>query len=170
MAGCAGLTDTGAGPTTGTGGTGPITLAIGHFAVPFFLLMSEHAKRRRAVLAAGAVWMLLMHLLDMYWLVMPGFLEHGPEPTGWGVAGWIRDLLHAAEFNRFDCFPSGHTMLTLVTLGLAWRHAPRLLWVLAPVGLALIVSTVALRYHYAVDVLAGALLAPLSLWLARRAA
>nr|WP_225312121.1 ABC transporter substrate-binding protein [Microbispora cellulosiformans] len=29
MAGCAGLTDTGAGPTTGTGGTGPITLAIG---------------------------------------------------------------------------------------------------------------------------------------------
>ncbi|GAA4206837.1 ABC transporter substrate-binding protein [Microbispora amethystogenes] len=29
VAGCAGLTDTGAGPTTGTGGTGPITLAIG---------------------------------------------------------------------------------------------------------------------------------------------
>ncbi|WP_405084020.1 ABC transporter substrate-binding protein [Microbispora sp. NBC_01389] len=29
VAGCAGLPDTGAGPTTGSGGTGPITLAIG---------------------------------------------------------------------------------------------------------------------------------------------
>jgi hypothetical protein len=56
-----------------------IALAIGHFAVPFFFLMSEHVKRRRVLLAAGASWMLLMHLLDMYWLVMPGFLEQGPD-------------------------------------------------------------------------------------------
>ena len=56
-----------------------VALAIGHFAVPYFFLMSEHAKRRRVLLAAGAAWMLLMHLLDMYWLVMPGFLEHGPD-------------------------------------------------------------------------------------------
>jgi hypothetical protein len=56
-----------------------IGLAIGHFAVPFFFLMSEHAKRRRVLLAAGAAWMLLMHLLDTYWLVMPVFLAQGPD-------------------------------------------------------------------------------------------
>jgi membrane-associated phospholipid phosphatase len=57
--------------------------------------------------------------------------------------------------------------VTLVTLWLARRSTPRLFWALLPIGTGLIVSTVALRYHYAVDVIAGALLVPPSLWLAR---
>ncbi len=46
-------------------------LAAGHFIVPFFFLMPRTIKRNVAALTAGAVWMLLMHLLDVTWLVMP---------------------------------------------------------------------------------------------------
>jgi hypothetical protein len=48
-----------------------LTLLIGHFALPFVLLISRHPKRVPHTLAALAAWMLLMHLGDIYWLVMP---------------------------------------------------------------------------------------------------
>lgn len=47
-------------------------LIFGHFIVPFFFLLSRNVKRRVPLLLAGAVWMLAMHLADIYWLVMPG--------------------------------------------------------------------------------------------------
>jgi hypothetical protein len=46
-------------------------LALGHFIIPFFFLMSRHIKRSRTALAAAAAWMLFIHLVDIYWLVMP---------------------------------------------------------------------------------------------------
>jgi hypothetical protein len=58
-----------------------IALAVGHFALPFFFLLPRLAKRRVAPLVVGSVWMLAMHYLDLYWLVMPVFHEHGPQPS-----------------------------------------------------------------------------------------
>jgi membrane-associated phospholipid phosphatase len=62
-----------------------------------------------------------------------------------------------------DVFPSGHTMLTLVTIVWAYQYRirirPYVLWV----GILLIIATVYMRYHYAVDLLAGAVLAVLCL-------
>ncbi|MBI2374906.1 MAG: quinol:cytochrome C oxidoreductase [Deltaproteobacteria bacterium] len=52
-------------------------LPIGHFFVPFFFLLSRHMKRRRSTLAIGCVWILLMHAMDIYWLVLPNFGGHG---------------------------------------------------------------------------------------------
>jgi hypothetical protein len=46
-------------------------LAVGHFIVPFFFFMGRTMKRRPFTLAIGASWVLLMHLLDIHWLVMP---------------------------------------------------------------------------------------------------
>ena len=46
-------------------------LVIGHFAVPFFVLMSRRAKRNQRVLVLTAGWVLLMHYLDLYWIIMP---------------------------------------------------------------------------------------------------
>ncbi len=46
-------------------------LLFGHFCVPFLLLISRHPKRAKGVLALVVAWMLLMHYVDMYWLVMP---------------------------------------------------------------------------------------------------
>jgi hypothetical protein len=59
-----------------------LLLLFGHFVVPFLWLMSRHTKRRRGVLLAAAAWLLAMHWLDLYWLVMP---EWSPEawPFHW---------------------------------------------------------------------------------------
>ncbi len=48
-----------------------LTLLIGHFALPFAFLMSRWVKRNRVLLAFAAAWVLLMHWVDLYWLVLP---------------------------------------------------------------------------------------------------
>lgn len=67
-----------------------------------------------------------------------------------------------------DCMPSGHTMMTLLNLLLAFRFRSRTRWLLAVAGMSLIVATVYLRYHYVVDLLAGALCTLGVLWLEPR--
>ena len=65
-------------------------------------------------------------------------------------------------------FPSLHTAASLVTLVFAWRHLRRWFWVLLPFVLGLWVSTIYLRHHYFVDLVAGWLLAPAAVWVAPR--
>lgn len=61
------------------GGWGAVSylLPVLHFFVPFLFLLSRYVKRARWPLALGAVWMVLMHLLDMYWIILPNFGIHG---------------------------------------------------------------------------------------------
>jgi len=65
-----------------------------------------------------------------------------------------------------DAFPSGHTLVTLLSMAWAWRYRLWVRWPVTVVGALLIVATVYLRYHYVMDVLAGALLAVLCLAIA----
>jgi membrane-associated phospholipid phosphatase len=73
----------------------------------------------------------------------------------------VRDFLRAAEINQLDAFPSGHTALSLVYLGYGWRLYPS--WkIRIPLAISvfgIIFATVYLSLHYAVDLVAGALLA-----------
>jgi len=48
-----------------------ILILLGHFLIPFFLLLSRDLKRSPPALAAVAVWMLVIHYIDLYWVVMP---------------------------------------------------------------------------------------------------
>ncbi len=73
----------------------------------------------------------------------------------------------AAVVNR-DCMPSGHTMMTLMNIVLAFRYRSYLRYFFLVVGSSLIVATVYLRYHYVVDVLAGIGCALVTLWIAPR--
>jgi hypothetical protein len=56
-------------------------LIIGHFLLPFVYLMSRHMKRNRLTLALGAVFMLVMHWIDLYWQVMPALHHEGVHLT-----------------------------------------------------------------------------------------
>ena len=85
----------------------------------------------------------------------------------------VRDFLRAAEINQLDAFPSGHTALSLVYLGYGWRLYPswKIRIPLAISVLGIIFATVYLSLHYAVDLVAGALLAamvPLAVRVLRR--
>ena len=75
------------------------------------------------------------------------------------VARAIERTINELEHTKLDVFPSGHTMITVVVLIVAWRRARRVFWWLLPFGISLIVSTVYCRYHYAIDVIAGIVLA-----------
>lgn len=48
-----------------------IVLAAGHFALPFFFLLPRTIKRNPTTLVIGASYMLVLHFVDIYWLVMP---------------------------------------------------------------------------------------------------
>ena len=74
----------------------------------------------------------------------------------------IRD--HAIDLVQRDVFPSGHTQLTMIVMALGFRYRLKSRWVLLGFGSLLILATVYLRYHYVVDLVAGALLAWFTLW------
>ncbi len=46
-------------------------LALGHFLLPFLGLLSRRAKGHPVALPLWAGWLLVMHLLDLYYLAMP---------------------------------------------------------------------------------------------------
>ncbi|MCB1198319.1 MAG: hypothetical protein KDK51_08085 [Deltaproteobacteria bacterium] len=64
-------------------------LAIGHFPIPFVLLMSRLAKRNIKFLVIMAIWLLGMQWVDLYWLVMPNFHHHGIHISWIDFAAWI---------------------------------------------------------------------------------
>ncbi|HEX7128063.1 MAG TPA: hypothetical protein VF406_20085 [Thermodesulfobacteriota bacterium] len=55
-------------------------LAVGHFALPFAALLSWRLKRRPAALGAVAWWLIALHYLDVYWLVVPTLHPDGARP------------------------------------------------------------------------------------------
>jgi membrane-associated phospholipid phosphatase len=67
---------------------------------------------------------------------------------------------------RRDVFPSMHVGISFVVWLYAYRNSRRLFWILSPLILSLWISSVYLRYHYLVDIVAGLILAPLCYWLA----
>jgi membrane-associated phospholipid phosphatase len=67
-----------------------------------------------------------------------------------------------------DCFPSLHTAHTTVVLVFAWRWSRAAFFLYLPIAIGLYVSTIYLRMHYAVDVLAGFVTAALAVALGTR--
>ncbi len=63
-----------------------LTLVFGHFVIPFLALLSRTPKRKPPVLAAVAVWMLVMHWVDLFWLVMPSGSPGSSVPAVMDVA------------------------------------------------------------------------------------
>jgi hypothetical protein len=62
-----------------------VFLAVFHFLVPFFLLLSRDLKRNPRALSRLAGWLLFVHWVDVYWLIMPHLHADGPRP-------WLFDL------------------------------------------------------------------------------
>ena len=51
-----------------------------HFVAPFLILLSKKLKQKPVLLSIMAAWVLVVHWVDLYWMVMPykgpGFLVH----------------------------------------------------------------------------------------------
>ena len=97
-------------------------LVIGHFLVPFAFLMSRHIKRNRLTLALGAVFMLVMHWIDMIFLVMPNYGGHGDH----GEAGMHWTLVDFTCLFGFAALVAGLTLTSLRKTPLIPERDPRL--------------------------------------------
>jgi membrane-associated phospholipid phosphatase len=94
-------------------------------------------------------------------------LQHMPLRGLWLFQD-MQMTLDQLESAHFDCFPSGHTELTLLALWGSRLVSKRLFRAYLLYTPALIFATVYLRYHYSVDVLAGGVLAGGLIYLAPR--
>jgi hypothetical protein len=94
-----------------------LALLFCHFLIPFLGLISRFAKRNRRLLAVWAVWIFVMHWLDLYWIVMP---EFSPARLPWhpldvtcflGIGGlWL--AVWARLAGRHSLVPVGDPRLT----------------------------------------------------------
>lgn len=53
-----------------------IILVVAHFIVPFFGLLSYEAKTNIKRLKFMSIWMICVHFLDIYWLIMPSMYRN----------------------------------------------------------------------------------------------
>lgn len=72
-----------------------LLLAFGHFVLPFLVLLFRASKRRLPILMSVAVWILLMHAVELFFIVMPNLESKAADPMSnlWldviGMAGPI---------------------------------------------------------------------------------
>ena len=98
-------------------------------------------------------------------------LEFPPSVTLGPFFNLMRILYRTFETGG-GAFPSSHVAAAICVLFFSWRYLPRVRFLILAGTIALSVATVYCRYHYAVDVLAGAataaVLIPIGEWLYRR--
>jgi len=118
----------------GWGAVGTI-LIIGHFLFPFVFLLSRNVKRSGTLLPIGAILLLLVHCMDMQFLILPSGM-HGHEAAG-GDGGAIAavadghahasfgeqigDYFHTISWADYGCFIG----LMLVMAGLTLINVRR---------------------------------------------
>ncbi len=74
-------------------------LTIGHFFVPFLLLLPRAAKRNFKRIRAISLWIIFVHICEIYWFIIP---ERGPKLADQPAIVWAV-LLDAAAFITVGC-------------------------------------------------------------------
>lgn len=80
-------------------------LLFGHFVAPFLLLLSRPLKRRVGLVAALGAWLVLMHAVDLYWLIVPR-PERPPRWTDLGPFLLLGGVLFFFGTVRFFAAPA----------------------------------------------------------------
>ncbi|MDB6015632.1 MAG: hypothetical protein JWR19_121 [Pedosphaera sp.] len=80
------------------------------------------------------------------------------EPLVGGAITRLVAKVVATGSSGYDVFPSLHVMITCILLDHDWRNVRRRFWLMAVPLLGLLASTIYLRFHYGVDLLAALLL------------
>ena len=141
---------------------------------PFFPLALGAIYLRRGTLALREAVTALSCMFavgfSLYMLVPvkgPALSQPLAMPVDLALLAEVKDLMDVQRFT-WDCFPSLHTAGALLLSWVCFRHARGLFWFTLPMVISTPFACVYLRYHYVVDVLAGAVLALAVMWLTPR--
>ncbi len=146
-----------------------------YYFIPISLVILLAVRKKQKDFNEAAFGIVLCFYLSyigylLFPAIGPRFTLEGIQTTGFQespLALSIQNILNRLENTKTDAFPSGHTAVALMTLYYAWKcREKKLFWILLPLVSALVISTVYLRYHYVIDVLAGVLLAVLTIYFA----
>lgn len=143
---------------------------VSYYVIPFAMCIVLWRQGRRREFEDFAMAMIATLLVSYVgYFVFPTSGPRVPEALAAEVLGGgrvsvaVRAFVHSAEVNTLDAFPSGHTALSLVFLAWGWSLFPRW-WVRIPLLLTvvgIVFATVYLSWHYAIDLVAGAVQAAL---------
>ena len=53
-----------------------LALVFGHFVIPFLILLSREPKRNVTAMTIMSCWILVIHWIDLYWIIWPNFQHH----------------------------------------------------------------------------------------------
>jgi len=67
-------------------GAGAALLFFGRFVLPFFVLLLRSIKFDGKLMAIVGGWIVVLHYVDVFWLVAPSHATHGPIPNVWDLA------------------------------------------------------------------------------------
>jgi hypothetical protein len=66
-----------------------ISLFIGKFFVPFFLLLPRGNKRSETVLLVAGIWIMIMQYFDLNWMIQPQVYPEGPKFGFADIGVWL---------------------------------------------------------------------------------
>jgi membrane-associated phospholipid phosphatase len=84
----------------------------------------------------------------------------GKPPEGFVFGNVLRIIQHFGE-GRTAAFPSSHVSICLMIVWACFKSANRLLWIIIPIAILLILSTIYIRAHYVVDILGAVIFTPM---------
>jgi membrane-associated phospholipid phosphatase len=141
-----------------------------YFIIGLTVLASYRTEKTKA---AKTIFVILFSFLIYYLLFIifpvmgPQFYFPSPDnctPDTWPFRAIMQFLQDLGE-KPTGAFPSSHVGITVVCLLLLYTQKIRkLFWTLLPLAVLLIASTVYIKAHYLIDVVAGLLTAPFLYW------
>jgi membrane-associated phospholipid phosphatase len=146
-----------------------------YYLLPVGVAIAARARRPEAFEPTAFGILLCFYLSFAGYFLFPTLGPRVPPEAEASLGGGllsdaVRAFLRVAERTRVDAFPSGHTAVALVSAAAGARLFPRAAAPLVAWAAAIVFSTVYIQVHYAVDVLAGAVLAAATLAIAPGAA
>lgn len=139
-------------------------LYLFYFPMPFFIIIWLYRKRMFAELGEAFVVFIFTYFgaYIIYFLVpVQGpryFLEnlHTLPLNGIFFAKHIRVIIDFFEPNKLDAFPSLHTAIVLTTLLICFKRNKKMFHIFWPISIGIMISLLYCRYHYFIDMIAGA--------------
>jgi membrane-associated phospholipid phosphatase len=103
---------------------------------------------------------------------MPAVVPAFPAAVQEGIFYRIMEVIYEHFESPGAAFPSSHVAIAIVTVYFSFLYLPKIRWPHLVIVVLLCLATVYCRYHFAIDVIAGVLMAavtlPLGNWLYRR--
>lgn len=149
-------------------------LYVSFYLFPFLFGLRLAWKRDWSGLYSGTDRLILGFLLCYcgYMLVPTrspyAFVEYSEPLLSYGLQPKLHAALVETAWTKRDCFPSGHTMMSVYLAWLGWQRVRELSWILIPWAVLTVVATLYLRYHFLIDVLVGLATCAGWIWLSER--